>query len=212
MSGSFIYLIVGILLFFLYRFTANSKTILIIAIFWMTVAGSLAAAGLFQRMPVFFLALMAITALLTFLCWKRLHTNDIPDSYFLAVHALRLPVEFLLHNLYEQGKIPKLMTYEGWNFDILLGLTAIMMLIWQLFTHKRFARILLLSWNIWGLISLTAIVVLAVLSSPVPIQQFGFEQPNVALVTNPYCLLPVFIVPMVYLSHFVLLKRSVQKN
>ena len=48
-----------------------------------------------------------------------------------------------------------------------------------------------------GLGLLANIVIIAVLSFPSPIQQFGFEQPNIGLAYFPFIWLPAIIVPIV---------------
>ncbi|WP_133228291.1 hypothetical protein [Sphingobacterium corticibacter] len=119
---------------------------------------------------------------------------------------MRIPVEFVLFQLYLSGSIPILMTYKGWNFDILIGLSALVLAVLLFFI--RFSKItgILKIWSVVGILSLASVVIIAILSSPIPIQQFAFEQPNTALLYFPYVLLPSLIVPTVFLSHFLLLK------
>jgi len=51
------------------------------------------------------------------------------------------------------------------------------------------------------------IVINAILSVPTPIQQFAFDQPNIAILYFPFTWLPCFIVPAVLLSHIVSIKK-----
>jgi hypothetical protein len=50
--------------------------------------------------------------------------NGLDIKQLTIVHTVRIPVEICLHALYTAQLIPQLMTYEGWNFDILSGITA----------------------------------------------------------------------------------------
>jgi len=50
-----------------------------------------------------------------------------------------------------------------------------------------------------------------ILSVPSRIQQFGFEQPNVAILYFPYAWLPALIVPMVIFTHLVPIRRLTAK-
>ena len=116
------------------------------------------------------------------------------------LHIVRIPVELLLFGLYLHQAVPRLMTFEGRNFDVLAGLTA--PLVWWLaFRQQRLGRRGLLIWNGLGLASLLNIVANAVLAVPTPMQQFGFEQPNVAILHFPFVWLPGVVVPLVLLAH-----------
>lgn len=116
------------------------------------------------------------------------------------LHTVRIPVELVLFWLAHHHHVPTLMTYEGRNFDILAGITA--PIIGQIafrsgYVHKR----LLLSWNILSLLSLINIVTHAILSMPLPFQQFAFDQPNIGVFYFPFIWLPSVIVPAVLFCH-----------
>ncbi len=100
------------------------------------------------------------------------------------------------------------MTFKGWNFDIIVGISAIILLTYLLITRHELPRPFMLWWNTLGLIFLGTIVSIAILSSPLPIQQFAFDQPNIAVLKFPYIYLPAYIVPVVCLSHILDLKQK----
>jgi hypothetical protein len=100
------------------------------------------------------------------------------------------------------------MTFKGWNFDILIGISALVILLYQLTSKRKMNRQFLIVWNIIGIVFLMFIVSLAILSSPLPIQQFAFDQPNIGLLEFPYCFLPTCIVPIVLMSHILLLNEE----
>jgi cytochrome c oxidase assembly factor CtaG len=108
--------------------------------------------------------------------------------------------------------VPQIMTFEGWNFDIIIGLSAIAMLAWRWYSGKGISRRFYRIWNIAGIVFLTIIVTIAILSAPSPIQQLGFGQPNTAVSRFPYVLLPALVVPLVLLSHLLGLKSTGRKN
>jgi hypothetical protein len=95
--------------------------------------------------------------------------------------------------------IPELMTFEGRNYDIILGITA--PIIGWLFIKKKINRHVLLLWNIVGLFFVLFILVNGILSAELPFQQFGFEQPNRGINYFPFVLLPATIVPIVIWTH-----------
>ena len=73
----------------------------------------------------------------------------------------------------------------------------------QEFRGGKINRPLLIVWNFICLILLVNIVSHAALSVPSPIQQFGFGQPNVAVLAFPFIWLPSTIVPIVLFTHLV---------
>ncbi len=122
-------------------------------------------------------------------------------KFLILIHVVRLLVELVLHALYEIKFIPKVMTYEGNNFDILIGITAIV--IYYLYTNGKLSSKALLIWNYIGLIFLVNIVLTAIISAPGPQQFIAFDQPNKAVQHFPFSLLPAIIVPIVFFSHIL---------
>jgi hypothetical protein len=118
------------------------------------------------------------------------------------LHLIRIPVEFILLGLYYQGLIPQIMTFEGRNLDILSGISALIVYYFG-FHQKRINVRLILIWNIVSLGLLLNILIIAILSFPYPMQQFGLDQPNTAILTFPYIWLATIVVPIVFFSHLV---------
>ena len=122
------------------------------------------------------------------------------------IHIIRIPVELVLLWLFLHRAVPQLMTFEGRNFDILSGLSAPVVYYFA-FSKNKVNRKLLVVWNVICLGLLVNIVVNAVLSAPFSFQQFGFEQPNVALLYFPFVWLPCCVVPLVLLSHLATIRQ-----
>jgi hypothetical protein len=126
------------------------------------------------------------------------------------LHVCRIPVEIGLLWLYQSQQIPQIMTFEGLNFDVFSGLTALPM-VWYAFQNNTIKRTPLLIWNIVCLALVGVIVVIAILSAPTPFQQFGFEQPNFGVLKFPFGWLPSFIVPVVVFCHLVSIRLLLKK-
>ena len=126
------------------------------------------------------------------------------------LHVVRIFVEVILFWLFLYKYLPKLMTFEGRNFDILAGLSAPFIAYFG-FTKKITGRKFLLVWNIICLLLLLNIVANAILSAPFVFQQFAFDQPNIAILYFPFVWLPGFIVPVVLFSHLALIRRLSKK-
>lgn len=115
------------------------------------------------------------------------------------LHAIRLPIEVVLLELFIHKMVPELMTFEGRNFDIIIGAST--PIIGFLFLKNMISKKGLLIWNVIGLLFVTFILFNGLLSAELPFQQFGFEQPNKAVMYFPFVLLPAVIVPIVIWTH-----------
>lgn len=203
------FLILGILsLLLLYLGTGRNKKTLTIFIVWQTLVGTIAILHIFDEKPNLFPLVIFGTVVLTFLTLKRIDRQILNPTILLSIHIIRIPVELILYRLFLQHKIPILMTFTGWNFDILIGLSALIILLYQLSSRRKISRHFFIGWNIIGITSLLFIVSLAILSSPLPIQQFAFDQPNIAVLEFPYCFLPTCVVPIVLMSHILLINEQ----
>jgi hypothetical protein len=92
------------------------------------------------------------------------------------------------------------MTFEGRNWDILVGLTA--PLVALVLTRKPllgFAKL----WNIAGLLILGNIVGVALLSAPLPFRVFLNEPANTIIAEFPFVWLPSVLVPIAYTLHLL---------
>ncbi|WP_080054128.1 hypothetical protein [Spirosoma aerolatum] len=141
----------------------------------------------------------------------RLWIEKLPLSALTVLHVVRVPVELSLYGLYLYHQVPQLMTFEGGNFDILSGLTAPVVAYFTFQRHQLSNR-WLLAWNMLALGLVLNIVIHAILSAPLPFQQFGFDQPNVGILKSPYVWLPGFIVPTVFFAHLVAIYRLIKKT
>ncbi len=202
------FLIISLLsLLLLYFGTGRDKRLLFAFITWQIIVGVIAYLKILKHNPTFFSIILVATILLTFLSLKRINKQHFNVNILLSIHILRIPVELILFQLFVQGKIPGIMTFKGWNFDILIGIFALIILIYRLLSKRKLNRQLFWVWNFVGIAFLMTIVSIAILSSPLPIQQFAFEQPNIALLEFPYCCLPTCVVPIVLMSHILLIKK-----
>lgn len=214
MLSVFFILISCLVLCFFYFGTGKNKPVLVISLLWITAVSLTSMSGYFENTkvfpPRFLLVILPAIGLSVFL-YHKLKKASLKQSFLLAVHILRLPIELVLYQLFLNKQIPVLMTFRGWNFDILMGISAFLLLLYFLITRKNPGHSFLIAWNISGILLLTTIVCIAVLSSPLPIQQFGFEQPNIALLKFPFALLPAYVVPVVFVSHVLVLKNLVTR-
>jgi len=122
------------------------------------------------------------------------------------LHTVRIPVEFVLYLLFIHKQLPKLMTFEGRNFDILSGISAPFIAYFG-YNKMKLSKSALLIWNFICLALLVNVVVNGFLSAPFPFQQFGFDQPNVAVLYFPFTWLPGCVIQLVLLSHLASIRQ-----
>jgi len=191
----------------LYRAVRAPKFLWFLALVWMPIQIALSANGFYldttSLPPHLAIAIIPPVLFILYLVifQRRIMIKNSSLKYLTLLHTVRIAVELALLLLFQMGQIPRLMTFEGSNPDILSGITA--PLAWLAYHRGIIGKNGLLIWNIVCLGMLLNIVVRAILSAPTPFQQFAFDQPNVGVLKFPYVLLPAFIVPAVLFSHLV---------
>jgi len=180
---------------------------------WMIFHGVLGYSGFYQNIesmpPRIFLTFGPTIVMFLILFFSKRGKRWIENlnlKILTLLHIVRVPVELVLYGLFLEETIPELMTFSGRNFDILAGITAPFVYYFG-FVKITFSTKLILIWNILGLVLLLNIVLNAILSAPLPFQQFAFDQPNIAILYFPFIWLPAMVVPLVLFSHLVALKR-----
>jgi hypothetical protein len=217
----YISLVMGLSTFLCVYFLAKASSayttrVLVIATIWLVLQTVVSLSGFYANtaaMPPRFILAVAPPLLLIIGLFStrsgRRFINDLDLSTLTLLHIVRIPVELVLFWLFLNKKIPEIMTFEGQNFDIISGITA--PVVYYLFLKERIGSGIMLMWNFLCLVLLINIVSTAILSAPFPFQQFGFEQPNVAVLYFPFVWLPCCIVPIVLFSHVVAIKRLMEE-
>ena len=185
--------------------------------FWMLLTGYLSTTDFYRQWDpvpprvVAFAVLPALLLIVTFFIFFRPFIAGLSLKTLTLLHIIRIPVEIVLLWLYLYGQIPRQMTFEGWNFDILSGITA-PIVAWLAFRNGRINHPLLIAWNVLALGLLCNIVTIAILSFRSPLQQIGLDQPNVGVTYLPFIWLPAIVVPIVLFAHLAVLYNSLRAN
>jgi len=190
--------------------TGKNKKLIIIFLSMQLTLGLVVYTGIFLKKPHLFPLLILLSIVIVIYSLNKIEQRVINETTLISIHALRIPVEIVLFQLYMYEKIPKLMTYNGWNYDIIFGVSALVLIIYFFLIKKAISNKLFIAWNVLGLMFLTFIVTLSVLSLPLKIQQLAFDQPNIAVLEFPYCFLPTCVVPIVLMSHILLLQKTLK--
>ena len=158
----------------------------------------------FAALPV---ALVVLSALMAFTRFGTRLVRGLPLSALIGVQAFRFPLELLMHRAYSEGVMPYQMSYSGWNFDIITGLTALPVA-WAI--HRGIGgRRLATAWNVMGSLLLLNIVVIAMVSTPI-VGMFGADLLNTWVMFPPFVWLPAVMVLMAMTGH-LLIARALKR-
>ncbi|MES1249779.1 MAG: hypothetical protein ABUL46_03800, partial [Chitinophaga rupis] len=136
----------------------------------------------------------------------RQFLQTIQPQWLIYLQSFRILVEIGLWLLVQRGSLPVQMSFEGRNFDILIGLFAFPVG-YYCFVKKSWPPVVALLYNIAGLVLLVNIVTISTLSMPSPLRYFH-NQPDSSLLTRfPLIYLPGLLVPLAYSLHILSLRQ-----
>jgi hypothetical protein len=216
--GIFFGLTTLLTVYLFYKASRNSKIVLSVSIAWLLLQGVVASTGFYtitDTIPPRFMLLvlppLAFICLLLLTKKGKRFIDSLDIKALTLIHIVRIPVEFVLLLLFLQKAIPQIMTFDGKNFDIFSGITALFIYYFG-FVRKTLNKNFIIAWNFICLALLVNIVSIAILSAPFTFQKIAFDQPNVAVFYFPFVWLPAFIVPVVLLSHLVSIRQLLTKT
>lgn len=156
------------------------------------------------------LAFFLVPMLLTFLAigfrpTGRDIATSLPLALLIGAQAFRVIVELFLHQLWLDGALPKMMTYQGVNFDIFVGGSALLLA--GLLMTRSVPSWILKAWNIVGILMVLNVAVRGVLTVPGPLRMLTDDVPNTGVVTFPYTFIPSLMVPMAICLHILSLRH-----
>ena len=205
-------------IYLFYRSTPHSRQALLVILVWVILQALVSMTGFYtitnNMPPRFSLLVLPPVVLILFLFVLpagRRWMDRLDYSRLTMLHLVRVPVEIVLYALFLYKAVPKIMTFEGGNLDILSGLSA-PLVFWLVWKKKKLGSTGLLFWNLICLGLLIHIVRIALFSAPFPFQRFGLDQPNIAVLYFPFVWLPGCIVPLVLFSHLASIRMILIKK
>lgn len=179
---------------------------------WAIVTGILSLSGFFRDFSTFppkFIIIL-IVPLVTIVWAVNTKTvkeilNHTPPEIIIRLQSFRIFVEILLWMLFIDNLAPIQMTFEGRNFDVLSGISAVIVAF--MVSRKQLSRPLIILWNFACLGLLLNIVTVAILSLPTPFRFFMNEPANTIVAEFPVVWLPALLVPLAYGLHFLSLRQ-----
>jgi hypothetical protein len=184
---------------------------------WVVFAAALGVSGILAnatlRPPAIVYVFIPTVALVAFLARSRagaVIASSIPVAVLMGAESLRIIVELFLERLWHAGQLPRMLTFHGANFDILIGISAPVVAV--LYVRHAIDTRAALIWNVVGIVSLANVVVRNVLISPA-IHLISTEVPNAAIGSFPYSFIPTLIVPLALALHVLAIRSlSIIRN
>jgi hypothetical protein len=184
------------------------------ALVWLAGTFALASSGRlsFETVPPTMVPLIAGTLGLAFLLGAtvvgRRLAEGLPLAVLVGVQSFRLPLELMMHRAYVEGLMPVQMSYSGYNYDIVTGITAfVVALVVATGRAGSFGRAAAATWNVLGVLLLVNVIVIAFVSTPLPIRLFMNEPANVWITQPPFVWLPTVMVLAAILGHVVVFRK-----
>ncbi|MFD2515559.1 hypothetical protein ACFSRY_16925 [Pontibacter locisalis] len=199
---------------------ANKRMAIITAALtvWLLCVSTLSLMGVFSDFkslpPKMFLAIiipLIVILWLTFSSATKRFFAAVPPGWMMAFQVFRVPVELFLWLQFLDGLTPVQMTFEGFNWDVLTGITA-PVFAYLCYGQGRHLRGLAIIWNLAGLVLVINIVVISILSAPVPFRTFYNEPANTVVTQFPVILLPAVLVPLAYGMHLFSLRKALMEK
>lgn len=155
--------------------------------------------------------LLVMLLFLTYRSGNREMIQQIPDHWLIFVQSFRIPVELLILGMYFESIVPKSATFEGYNYEILVGILAIVL---GFFIRRGdISKKGIFLWNILGLLSLGIIIGIIVSSFYLP-ELWGADAPLVdeRFTQIPYLLLTGFLAPLAIFFHLLSFRQQQLKK
>ena len=178
---------------------------------WLLLTFGLAASERlsFTSRPPTMLLLIAATIVTAFAIGTsrlglRLATG-VPLAALVGAQAFRFPLELLLHRSYQEGLMPVQMSYSGLNYDILSGLSAIVVAL--ALVRRPQSLVIVRVWNVAAIVLLANIFTVAMLSAPTPLRFFHNEPANDWITQAPWVWLPTVFVLAAIIGHILVYRR-----
>ncbi|MCP4805983.1 MAG: hypothetical protein GY913_34655 [Proteobacteria bacterium] len=187
--------------------TRNAVIAAVFSVVWLGGTALLAHNGVLAdfdppRLPLLLLVILAMLVWASRLGWGS-GLRSLPLGLLVGFQGFRILVELGIHQAAVDGIAPVEMSWSGWNFDIVTGVSAVLLAPFA----KRVPVWALHVWNVACLGLLFVVVGTGILSMPTPFQQIVTDPPNTWIASFPYVWLPCVHVALAWLGHLMLFQR-----
>lgn len=178
---------------------------------WLLLTGLLAASGRFAdftaRPPL--LPLIVVGAMIGAVGFARSRygraiVEYVPLCALIVFHTFRFVLELAMNQASNDQVMPRAMSFHGYNFDIVTGVTALLLAV--ALHHNVAPRWLVLAWNIMGLGFLVIVAGVAIANTPL-FDALGPSQRNTWIAHAPFIWLPTVLVPAALAGHLMIFAK-----
>lgn len=164
------------------------------------------------KMPL--LVVLPLLILIILSLFKKVTTDFVSTtsiSWLIYIQSFRILIELIIWGAYKQGIVPVIATFEGYNYDVLVGLTAVPMAYYA--KREKFAPMVLILWNVASLFILANTVRLFLSAAYFP-TELGSEMPMLgpSFTQLPYLLIAGFFMPLAVFIHALSIKQLLQRD
>jgi hypothetical protein len=177
---------------------------------WLAAQAIAAMSGLLGRfdlrpppMVIWFASMVVMTLALAWSPFGRRCADKLPFAALIGFQAFRLPLELVMHRAAVAGIMPNVMSYTGYNFDIVTGATALPLAVYA--WRRPLPRWLIALWNVTGQILLIVVAAVALAASPL-FRAFGDAELNVWVTQFPYVWIAVMVAAALF-GHVVTMRK-----
>lgn len=176
---------------------------------WLLYLSILSLTGILKdlNLPPKFPLLIFLPLLIGFVVFYRRSKNSrvikaIPKVWPVYFQSFRIVVELMLLYTFYAGIIPQSATFEGLNFDVLMGVSAPLVAYFLVGQSK--SKKLQVVWNVLGILMVMFVGFIIATSMYKP-DVWGSEVPlmSMAFIEMPYLLLAGFLAPLAIFMHLV---------
>jgi hypothetical protein len=183
---------------------------------WLAATAALAHSGFLSvwtalppRWP-----LLPLTALGTFVLLGQTRTfrrllAELPPWQPVALLTYRVGVELAFWRLHAEGLAPVQVTFDGRNFDVLVGLTAPVVAAGVAFGWL--GPRMTIAWNLFGLAMLANAIGTVATSTPGALHLSWPGEPFTAVAAWPVIWIPALLAPIAIFLHFVSIRQSIAR-
>lgn len=179
----------------------------------LSFTGVFASLSLPPRIPLL-LVLPAFTFMAYFFRSNRFTAiiNATPASWLIYAQSFRIAVELMLAGMFMHGLLPKAATFEGYNYEIVIGITALLVGYFGYIRHS-FSSTFILLWNVAGLCTLATVVFIIISYAYNPVMWPGADSHFIEhFGAFPYTLLAGFLMPLAVFMHIFSIVKIVRKT
>jgi hypothetical protein len=149
------------------------------------------------------MSMVVMTLVLAWSSFGRRFADRLPFVALIGFQAFRLPLELVMHRAVAAGIMPNVMSFTGYNFDIVTGATALPLALYA--WRRPLPRPVLVVWNLTGQALLIVVAAVALAASPI-FRAFGDQQLNVWVTQFPYVWIAVMVAAALF-GHVVTMRK-----